>query len=353
MGEDLIDEYGVNIGSYFIRNIYVNHYDQNDFIKKFKSKYHNTDVFKRIYSSEKEDTEEGTIYGPMYLDFDNDKISDEHEFMKVRADVNMVLCALEDDWRIPSEMIRLYFSGSKGFHIMIDPIVFGAKPKDDLNMDYKVIAMELNNQCCYKTIDTRIYDKRRLFRIENSINSKCNLYKIPLYPSELMDYSYEELKEMAKTPRMIRVKNPEEVRIATMIYKSRIRKISQYNIIKTAEKAAKKNTTSTKKYKGPKEILPCIISGIEEGAPIGSRNNILVALASALFQYGQNEDQVLELMLQWNESNEESLNEKEIHTTVISAERMFETGKKYGCDTFKSLGLCVGTDCKLYQRKAD
>lgn len=355
------DEYGMNMrnGLYFKRNIFVQGIigkERISYIDSLRKDNDNTDLFKRIYSSDKENVDDSLIYGPLYFDFDIDEIENPTNFKKVRADVNEAITALTEDWGIPSNLINLYFSGAKGFHIIIEPTIIDVEPKKDLNMDYKTIAIEIRNQTAYKTIDTRIYDKSRLFRIENSINSKTGLYKIPLKCEELMDYNYDEIIELAKKPRIIInqvSEKSEAVKEASKMYKNRLKKYKQYIAMKPLKK--KKNKEENKDINNNnnnknKELLPCIVEGISDGAPIGTRNNILVALSSGLFQFNLPVEDVTEFMIEWNENNDEPLSEREIVTTVKSAYKMFNEGKKYGCEAFKALGLCTGSGCKIYDK---
>ena len=344
-----INEYGVHNGSYFQRNMYQRCDQQKEAIQTLRDGYDNTDIYKCMYAYENDDYDNARIYAPMYLDFDIDAIEDKANFRKVKADLNMTIMALNEDWGIPVEMLKIYFSGNKGFHIIIDPVIFGAESKQDLNLDYKIFAAEICNQTSYHTIDIRMYDRRRLFRIENSINAKRNLYKIQLKPDEIEAMTYESLTKLASSQRELKSTAAVEIPSAVSAYRRKLKQASQYKIKKVVDRKAK--AAVKEKYSGPKEILPCILSGIEDGAPIGSRNNVMVALASGLFQFGQDTDQVFELMLQWNESNEEPLTEKEIQTTIRSAELMYNSGRKYGCEAFKSLGLCTGADCKLFNRE--
>lgn len=75
---------------------------------------------------------------------------------------------------IPKEAISCEFSGAKGFHVIIaGSIRLFAKNQP---AEYKKIAMALKHWC--PSLDTSIYDERRLLRIRNSINSKTGLYDI-------------------------------------------------------------------------------------------------------------------------------------------------------------------------------
>ena len=101
---------------------------------------------------------------------------------------------------LKKEEIRIYFSGSKGFGVVVDRRIIGAVPSTDTHFYLKVIANELVRDLRLETLDPRIYISKRLLRILHTQHEKTKLYKIELDPSEL-ELSIEEIKELAKKPR--------------------------------------------------------------------------------------------------------------------------------------------------------
>src|SRR5699024_2220240 len=102
-----------------------------------------------------------------------------------------------DDEGIDISCCRFYFSGSKGFHVMIPSGFFEAEPSEDILKRFRKVAVKLADGI---NIDTAIYDKTRLFLLANTINNKSGLYKIELYPFEAMSLDIEEIKNKAKRP---------------------------------------------------------------------------------------------------------------------------------------------------------
>ena len=89
--------------------------------------------------------------------------------------------------------IQPWFSGT-GFHIHL-PNVYGFKPSHDLPQRVKLtIAKE------FGTLVDNIYDRARLIRVPYSLNSKSNLYKIPLDLDDLLSdrYKYYEIAARAQ-----------------------------------------------------------------------------------------------------------------------------------------------------------
>ena len=66
-----------------------------------------------------------------------------------------------------------------------------------------------------------------------------------------------------------------------------------------------------------KELLPCVKYILANGAVKGGRNNTAMALASALYQRDMNEERVLGIMKEWNNTKlDEPLSDREIENTT-------------------------------------
>ena len=71
------------------------------------------------------------------------------------------------------------------------------------NCIYKYIANFAKGFTPNKTVDTQIYDNKRLFRIPNTRHEKSGLYKIPITLNELQTLSIDQIREMAVKQRVI------------------------------------------------------------------------------------------------------------------------------------------------------
>lgn len=329
-------------GSYFInnekkfrRNIYIEESERDKYLKEFKF-----DTFQCIYKYVNNDYDNCDIIGDFYIDLDCD-IADEESYNKVKTDALIVINTLTYLYKIDIEDIQIYFSGHKGFHIILDSNLFGIKPNKYLNMYYKVIAQHLKTFTKYKLIDTRIYDRKRLFRIPNTINSKTGLYKIMIDKDKLTNFTRKEMTEYCSSTKDI------------------IKK--EYNVSKAAQKLLtlavqtthKKETTSKKRRNKNNnniklEILPCIKNILETDIEKGNRNNTFAIVSSSLFQSGKTEEEVLNILYTWNDTLTEPLSEREVRTTVTSTYTCFLTDKCYGCQSIKELGYCI-EGCSLFK----
>ena len=314
------------------------HFTRNHFIdiKHLKNnlKQYDGDIYSTIYRYDSTDQNTANFVAPLYLDLDIDDI--ENNFFKIKQDLLLVMRRLKTVFNLSDKDIEIYFSGSKGFHILVSHNIFGFEPSRDINKQYKKIAVDLKTYTVNKSVDTKIYDNKRLFRVPNTINRKTGLYKVPISYDKIKSImSYEELKVYATAPK------PMMPRIYK--YNNKAREAFDELIVRIdAEEKAKVNTKLAKEFIQRKELLPCVQYILNHGACKGNRNNSTVALANSLFQVGKDYAEVLEIITYWNATkNEEPLDDSEIRVTVQSAYTNAQNNRYYGCTMFKDLDVCV------------
>lgn len=340
--EEYYTELGGMINHTFRRNYFLRYNDQLPAqMLEFQKKCHNTDCFQCLYKYDSLDKEKPLLYAPFYLDLDAD-IASEKKFKAIIPYVARAFFALQN-LGLTEEDIQLYFSGSKGFHIIIDARVLGIIPSEDLNTIYKAWALYFTKTYAIPIIDLRIYDKRRLFRIPNTINGKTGLYKVPIQLSYLFEHTYADLLEYASQPKQ------ENKRIYKI---NRAAAIAFYNRSKHY-KLSNEPIKQDIHYEIPEtkqQLLPCIQTILEEGAIQGTRNNTLIILASGLLQSGYKMEEVEKIALSWNCLNEPPLYDSEVLTTIHSAYIMLQNGRRYGCASIKEMGLCSDNECRIRER---
>lgn len=330
----MIVEYGGIKNNTFCRNIFGKENDEN-IISNFDS-----DTYCTIYKYENNNTGTCNFISPLYLDLDIDNIED--KFNLLVRDLKIIINKLITEFHITKEDIQIYFSGSKGFHILISEDIFGFEADRTLNKELKKIATYLKAYTLTKCIDTKIYDYKRLFRITNTINSKTGLYKVYIPYDVLINMSYEELKEYASEPQEYELNDYNFNQKAHDTFYSLIDKINKKDKDKTNIKIAKE-------YIKKKELLPCVKYILQNGSTNGQRNNTTIALANSLFQINYSKEEVQEIIEVWNNTkNEEPLPEKEILTTINSAYNNSKNNMFYGCSAFRDLDVCI-KGCPIYK----
>ena len=178
---------------------------------------HGADFYTSVYdhAADFEDyvKERGTCKGykgavrPRGVHFDIDR----PELADALGDAQRLGSRLVKDYSVPPDMVRYYFSGSKGFHGEVPLECFGGI-EASVNAPERVKNLALRILDGMET-DTAVYDRNRLWRSPNTLNAKGDpmLYKVPLTHHELMTLSIDEIKELARKPRTVNFSTPAPV----------------------------------------------------------------------------------------------------------------------------------------------
>ena len=341
-------EFGGVKNDRFTRNTYIAH--DGDFENKaisFIVDRNCTDVYRTTFSYDNTDIKEANLYGDLYFDIDGDVDSDEG-YSAVKKETLLIMGYLNAVLQLKYEQMHLYYSGSKGFHITVPAEALGLSPKEDLNEDFKLLATLIKNKIKGQLLDMKIYDRRRLFRVVNTINSKTGLYKVPVPLTMLYTSSLDNIKEWAGTQHEEIAPAPE--------FNSEVKKRYELLLSTTKDLATIKSGGKAKTEKiiipdTERPLLPCVRQILMLGVNEGQRNNTAVAVASSLLQAGKAVDEIEDIMQDWNKAkNNPPLPEKEITAVVNSAYDLAVNGQGYGCNTFWELGQCAGLDCNIYRR---
>ena len=148
-------------------------------------------TIQQFFSDTKQTQEEHDC--PLCMDFDSSDVQQSH--LDARKFIEYIL-SLDD-----SVYINVWFSGSKGFHIAIDQKYFGAIRHNKLTYHWKYLVNYFVKTLGLITVDFTLYGIPHPLRIENTINSKSGLYKIPLSLYELQHFSIDEIKGLATEKR--------------------------------------------------------------------------------------------------------------------------------------------------------
>lgn len=322
------------------RNLPNNKFTRNEMmeikdIPKYRLKNGNKGIYLSAYLYDDMNVNEANLYGNFYLDFDS-----EDDFEIARRDALNAIWYLEQKHRynIPKDFMRIFFSGKKGLHIVIPAQIFGVEPDKNLNEYYKLMAQDIASVIESDTIDQRIYDRRRLFRIQNSVHASTGLYKVPLTYFELSRFTYDEIKEKAKSPIEIKYPKSEILDKANREYR---RHIERWNN-RYKEKFDKKKNFESK----PLDFTPACIQELIQNGPVkGKRNNTAAALTSFWKKQGGSEQEVWDRLVKWNGG---SITESELKNTMTS---VYKNNYEYGCSTLETLATCVGKQCPLFKEK--
>ncbi len=237
------------------------------------------------------------------------------------------LSFLIDGWRADPNAIQIYFSGSKGFHLMLDTRLFGRiVPSKSLPLVFasmrRHLAQELPKSL-RETVDLGIKDRVRLLRLPNTIHEKSKLYKVMVLPEELKTFGPDQIRDLAREPRPLRL--TDETGYISRVSVQENREASR--LFKRLSRQVRRITRKPFAYRfhRPEDltqiIFPC--AGVqkiwESHVEPGFRNNCAIRLASELRLLGLTEEEAGMKLFEWNEKNSIDLPSHELQNVVRSA----------------------------------
>jgi len=218
---------------------------------------------------------------------------------KAYNDAKELMERLVHIYDVEIERIRIYFSGNKGFHVlMISPEFALLQGRKNLPSLIKVFA----NKCAERleTADTAVYDITRIWRIPNTKHSKTGLYKIPILPS----WTFPQVKEKAQQPQKVNFLPIEEFDQNKAIQVE----------IKSIWSSKKEEKPSSFHFTGGN-----LIEGISSGFKEGERNNAMFSLGRMLNKKGIDIHMIDAILRMVNEKS--GLEEREIQSIIRSVEK--------------------------------
>ena len=107
---------------------------------------------------------------------------------------------------LPQQTVRVWFSGSKGAHILVDATALGIEPGAMLTADMKTVALELVGQLAADSaadlsVDAAVYSLPRMLRLPDQANPRSGLYKVELSHHELFQLAADQVTDLARMPR--------------------------------------------------------------------------------------------------------------------------------------------------------
>lgn len=304
-GKNKITEKGRNI---FVRNKYekVNDLTIDSVTQNFIKENEGWGLYYSAFQYSKQDPHVSDLRGDFYLDFD-----DEDDIGKAQEDAIHVIRYLTNDvtYSIKNNMIRVFFSGSKGIHLVVPYQVFGVEWHPHLDRIYKMMAEDLYEVTPNKTLDMKVYERRRLFRLPRSQHPSTGSYKVPMELSTLLIKSEKEIQELSKDKNYgsnIAYQEPvPQPRAVKTFEEYEAKYLSRYN-----HRFSNNGKEASLDY-DPKEYLELI----EQGPVKGCRNEVASILTTFWRRRGKTEQDAWDLLVEWNGG---SLPESELRTLFKS-----------------------------------
>lgn len=304
------------------------------------------------YANEKK-TEGEDFLAPLYFDLDyseNPAVAQEEAIKLVEF--------FTGELDIQEQDLHIYFSGSKGFHILVDERALGVEPRKDLQRVYKHIAGYLRYRLGevqeqedengrpveytepLKAVDLGVYTVKRMLRLPYSRHQKTGLYKIELTLQQLKELTLDEIKERARTGQPIQ-REEKTVRKRPKAGVFYADKLHEY------EEAAA--TTSDKRSKTEyifvKDKPPICVEDILNNGwkKDGDRNNATVQLCCYFKAAGYKKEEATSILEDWvvkftSADSRYSIQQRKANTrNVIESVYGSEKDYQFGCAFIRSL----------------
>lgn len=295
----------------------------------------------------------GKVWAPFFvMDIDSESLKEALEVSR------QIVTYFLKRWDISQESLLVYFSGSAGFHIVLDTRIFGKiEPSENLDLVFAETRMQIARRAKVKkreAVDCTIKDKLRLFRLVNTINAKSGLYKVQLTLEELFESDIEDIRYKARKPQPIYFTD------ATALVSTEnnvggseeAKDIFQYALrqIKNRKSTRVKIDYSLKDTEDPSKVLCKAREKIwNSHVRKGSRNNVAVRLIAQFRLSGFSKEKALKLIVSWNEKNCVDLPLEEL---LKSVESVYGSTYSYGCNDEILKKFCPFRDrskCKDYR----
>ena len=244
----------------------------------------------------------------------------------------------------------VWFSGNRGFHIIVPSVVFGAEPQRYLTYHYRHLAETIVKRLKVQTWDNRVYSIARMWRVANTKHSKSGLYKVELGISELTSVPAIQNLAIEPRPRLEHDEYEKDSDLAKLLQNS----TKEYEERQVVQKLDEESYDFTDK------IPACIQLLLDNGlALLGTKNRADMAMAGYCKSRGLSFEDATSFITAWSKGIPDSLthihNEQARIAQSISVLRVSYSDTQYhfSCGSIKAAGVQVDCEqCGVKERKA-
>jgi hypothetical protein len=243
-----------------------------------------------------------------------------------------------DVWVVDPSCIDVYFSGSKGFHLMLDTRVFGGiAPSKTLPLMFSAMRWHLAQrlpEAQREVMDLTIKDRVRLLRLPNTIHERSGLFKIILSVDEIRNAGSQEIRKLAQAIRPL--PHTDETGLVSKGAARESGAARQFflRIQRQMRRATRKPFEDRFRRRLESTDVKFACAGLqriwEKNVGHGYRNNCAIRLASEFRLMGLSETETREKIFEWNQRNGIGLPDQEVDSVIHSAfQHRFPY--RYGC----------------------
>lgn len=292
---------------------------------------------------------------PLYFDVDAEGDLDQ-ALLWARTLVEFFVAQLG----LPEHAVQVWFSGSKGAHVLIDSAALGIEPSPTLTADMKAVVLDLVRHLAAQgagdmAIDRAVYSLPRMLRLPDQMNPKSGLFKIELRHHELFQLTADQITDLARRPRGSLWAGDDlpdgPVPVAAAWWAkalARAREPREFRI-RTAEVAGLKvRPDGYVVDELVSENMPLCIAGmIKAIASSGSRNRVELQIACWAKGAKLPFDKALALLAAWTAANRPELSAENARAKADSIIRSVYGNASYGfsCIAARSAARAVGVAC--------
>ena len=234
---------------------------------------------------------------------------------------------LLDRWKVTPEALQVYFSGAKGFHLILDSRVFGRIiPSKSLPVIFaslrRLLVQELEPEL-REAADLTIKDRVRLLRLPNTRHEKSRLYKIIIHLDELATLGAETISELAKTTRPLELTDETGLLFRAGVGENAQAARAFERVRRQVRRLERKPFRYRIRPPADATRLDFLCAGMQRIWEIhvepGYRNNCAIRLASEFRLLGLSAEETRARIFEWDERNAIGLPADELQGVVRSA----------------------------------
>ena len=182
---------------------------------------------------------------------------------------------LVDRFRLEPDELIFFYSGSKGFHVLIPSSLWDGQPAASFHEYARRFAETLAINADVK-IDSGIYARVNLLRAANSKHRKTGRYKVQLRYDELLNLKPEAIFEIAAEPREGWIPEPVGVNSeAAETWREIVKLVDDANEVSTERRSSN----------GAAKLNPTTRAVLVEGSFVGDRHRELFSAAANLAEF--------------------------------------------------------------------
>jgi hypothetical protein len=210
----------------------------------------------------------------------------ENDIAEALRQARRLVAWLVDTFKLDPDDVMIFFSGSKGFHVLVASSLWDGRPAEHFHEYARRFAETLAASANVK-IDSGIYSRVNLLRAPNSRHKKTGRFKVQLSYDELLHLKPEAILQIATEPREGWIpdtteENPE----ASLLWAETVQAVEQ----------EKREQSEKRSLSGTAKLNPTTRAVLVEGSIVGDRHRELFSAAANFAEFSSVEELAIALL---------------------------------------------------------